>query len=51
MEKEVEMGKKKQKDTKSSSSVPWIVAVVVSVVAVFAALSISANLPFNAFGM
>ena len=45
------MGKKKQTntpETKSSSPVPWIVAVVVSVVAVIAALAISGNLPFSA---
>ena len=47
------MGKKKQNsaktpETKSSSPVPWIAAVVVSVVAVIAALAISGNLPFNA---
>ena len=45
------MGKKKQKNkktpkTKSSNSVPWIAAVIISVVAVFTALAISGNLPF-----
>ena len=43
------MGKKKQKnapETKSSSPVPWIAAVVVSMVAVIAALMISGNMPF-----
>ncbi len=45
------MGKKKQRnkktpETKSSNPVPWIAAVVVSVVAVLVALAISGNLPF-----
>lgn len=47
------MGKKKQKDkatpeAKGSNPVPWIVAVVVSLAAVFAVLAISGNLPFLA---
>lgn len=47
------MGKKKQKDkkipeTKSSNAATWIVAAVVSVVAVFAVLAISGNMPFIA---
>lgn len=47
------MGKKKQKnskttETKSSNPVPWIAAVVVSVVAVIAMLAISGNMPFSA---
>ncbi|MBL7031649.1 MAG: hypothetical protein ISR97_00515 [Nitrospira sp.] len=44
------MGKSKKNsktpETKSSSPVPWIAAVVVSVVAVIAALLLSGNLPF-----